>query len=145
MDNIHSLDPRKQELLEARFLGNRSFSNSVQEQLLQAQQQVNQNASIMQNTSGLNLAIGANNSNSNNNQDSNLSAASGSSVSSDKEIEAAIKRFLRNRTSHAECMFDHYFAEYIWQRSRDHLLSDETFNAFLKSVMLYPPIGEDQQ
>ncbi|GIY91946.1 hypothetical protein CEXT_238502, partial [Caerostris extrusa] len=87
MDNIHSLDPRKQELLEARFLGNRSFSNSVQEQLLQAQQQVNQNASIMQNTSGLNLAIGANNSNSNNNQDSNLSAASGSSVNSDKETE----------------------------------------------------------
>ncbi|XP_055935139.1 serine/threonine-protein kinase tousled-like 2 isoform X2 [Argiope bruennichi] len=87
MDNIHSLDPRKQELLEARFLGNRSFSNSVQEQLLQAQQQVNQNASIMQNTSGLNLALGANNSNSNNNQDSNLSAASGSSVNSDKETE----------------------------------------------------------
>ncbi|GIY91944.1 hypothetical protein CEXT_238503, partial [Caerostris extrusa] len=91
MDNIHSLDPRKQELLEARFLGNRSFSNSVQEQLLQAQQQVNQNASIMQNTSGLNLAIGANNSNSNNNQDSNLSAASGSSVNSDKETESPDK------------------------------------------------------
>ncbi|GFT50530.1 hypothetical protein NPIL_540771 [Nephila pilipes] len=89
MDNIHSLDPRKHELLEARILGNRSYSNSVQEQLLQAQQQVNQNASIMQNTSGLNLAIGANNSNSNNNQDSNLSAASGSSVSSDKETEGA--------------------------------------------------------
>ncbi|CAL1263800.1 unnamed protein product [Larinioides sclopetarius] len=91
MDNIHSLDPRKQELLEARFLGNRSFSNSVQEQLLQAQQQVNQNASIMQNTSGLNLALGANNSNSNNNQDSNLSAASGSSVNSDKETESPDK------------------------------------------------------
>lgn len=63
-----------------------SFSNSVQEQLLQAQQ-VNQNASLLQSTSGLNLAIGASNSNSNNNQDSNLSAASGSSVSSDKESE----------------------------------------------------------
>ncbi|GFX93845.1 uncharacterized protein TNCV_1590211 [Trichonephila clavipes] len=24
---------------------------------------------------------------------------------------SAIKRFLRNRTSHAECMFDHYLAE----------------------------------
>lgn len=69
------------------YLFFQSFSNSVQEQLLQAQQQVTQNASIMQNTSGLNLALGANNSNSNNNQDSNLSAASGSSVNSDKETE----------------------------------------------------------
>lgn len=63
-----------------------SFSNSVQEQLLQAQQ-VGQNAGMMQSTSGLNLALGASNSNSNNNQDSNLSAASGSSMSSDKEVE----------------------------------------------------------
>ncbi|XP_042907622.1 serine/threonine-protein kinase tousled-like 2 isoform X3 [Parasteatoda tepidariorum] len=84
MENLHSLDPRKQELLEARFLGNRGFSNSVPEQLLQA----SQNATMMQ--SGLNLAVGAN-SNSNNNQDSNLSAASGSSVSSDKEIESPDK------------------------------------------------------
>lgn len=63
-----------------------NFSNSVQEQLLQAQQ-VNQNASLLQGAGGLNLAIGASNSNSNNNQDSNLSAASGSSMSSDKESE----------------------------------------------------------
>lgn len=89
MENLHSLDPRKQELLEARFLGNRSFSNSVQEQLLQAQQ-VSQNAHL-QGTSGLNLAVGASNSNSNNNQDSNLSAASGSSMSSDKESESPDK------------------------------------------------------
>ncbi|XP_054707274.1 serine/threonine-protein kinase tousled-like 1 isoform X2 [Uloborus diversus] len=88
MDNIHSLDPRKQELLEARFLGNRSFSNNVQEQMLQ---QVSQNASLLQSSSGLNLAIGASNSNSNNNQDSNLSAASGGSVNSDKETESPDK------------------------------------------------------
>ncbi|GFT96460.1 uncharacterized protein TNCV_5021761 [Trichonephila clavipes] len=37
------------------------------------------------------------------------------------------KRFLRNHTSHAEGMFDHYLAEYLWRRSRDHSLSDETF------------------
>lgn len=66
-----------------------NFSNSVQEQLLQAQQ-VSQNANLLQSTSGLNLAIGASNSNSNNNQDSNLSAASGSSMSSDKESEVFI-------------------------------------------------------
>ncbi|GFS82495.1 flattop-like protein [Trichonephila clavipes] len=59
---------------------------------------------------------------------------------------SAIKRFLRNRTSHAECMFDHYLAEQIWRRSHDHSLSDETFKAFLKSVVtLYPPLGKDQQ
>ncbi|CAN7997405.1 unnamed protein product [Ixodes pacificus] len=29
MDNIHSLDPRKQELLEARFLGNRQLCNNL--------------------------------------------------------------------------------------------------------------------
>ncbi|KFM60068.1 Serine/threonine-protein kinase tousled-like 1, partial [Stegodyphus mimosarum] len=91
MDNIHILDPRKQELLEARLLGNRNFNNNMQEQLLQGQQQVNQNTGIMQSTSGLNLAIGASNSNSNNNQDSNLSAASGSSVNSDKESESPDK------------------------------------------------------
>ncbi|GFU34880.1 transposable element Tcb1 transposase [Trichonephila clavipes] len=59
--------------------------------------------------------------------------------------QSAIERFLRNRTSHADCMFDHYFTEYIWQRSNDHSLSDETFNAVLKSVTLYSPIGKDPQ
>ncbi|KAG8192362.1 hypothetical protein JTE90_029093 [Oedothorax gibbosus] len=101
MDNIHSLDPRKQELLEARFLGNRTFTNSVQEQLLQAQQ-AGQNAGMMQSTSGLNLALGASNSNSNNNQDSNQSAASGSSMSSDKEIESPDKYPPPHRTPTAE-------------------------------------------
>ncbi|GFV43743.1 flattop-like protein [Trichonephila clavipes] len=59
-----------------------------------------------------------------------------------------IKRFLRNRISHTEGVrahCDHYLAEYIWLRSHDHSLSDETFKAFLKSVTLYPPLGEDQQ
>ncbi|GFS73514.1 mitotic-spindle organizing protein 2A [Trichonephila clavipes] len=59
---------------------------------------------------------------------------------------SAIKRFLRNHTSHAEGMFDHYLAEYLWRRSRDHILSDETFQNFLKAVVtLYPPLGKDQQ
>ncbi|GFV41537.1 uncharacterized protein TNCV_3626891 [Trichonephila clavipes] len=59
---------------------------------------------------------------------------------------SAIKHFLQNRTSHAKGMFGRYFTEYTWRRSHDHSLSDETFNAFLKSVvMLYPPLGEDQQ
>ncbi|GFV88256.1 mitotic-spindle organizing protein 2A [Trichonephila clavipes] len=43
---------------------------------------------------------------------------------------SAIKRFLRNHTSHAEGMFDYYLAEYLWRRSRDHSLSDETFQNF---------------
>ncbi|GFV25271.1 uncharacterized protein TNCV_3726431 [Trichonephila clavipes] len=48
--------------------------------------------------------------------------------------------------SHAEGMFDHYLAEYLWRRSRDHSLSDETFQNFLKAVVtLYPPFGKDQQ
>ncbi|GFU72601.1 mitotic-spindle organizing protein 2A [Trichonephila clavipes] len=59
---------------------------------------------------------------------------------------SAIKRFLRNHTSHAEGMFDHYLTEYLWRRSRDHSLSDETFQNFLKAVVtLYPPLGKDQQ
>ncbi|GFY19917.1 mitotic-spindle organizing protein 2A [Trichonephila clavipes] len=59
---------------------------------------------------------------------------------------SAIKRFLRNHTSHAEGMFDHYLEEYLWRRSRDHSLSDETFRDFLKAVItLYPPLGKDQQ
>ncbi|GFX04206.1 mitotic-spindle organizing protein 2A [Trichonephila clavipes] len=59
---------------------------------------------------------------------------------------SAIKRFLRNHTSHAEGMFDHYLADYLWRRSRDHSLSDETFQNFLKAVVtLYPPLGKDQQ
>ncbi|GFX08308.1 hypothetical protein TNCV_3267971 [Trichonephila clavipes] len=46
----------------------------------------------------------------------------------------------------AEGMFDHYLAEYLWRRSRDHSLSDETFQNFLKAVVtLYPPLGKDQQ
>ncbi|GFU30453.1 hypothetical protein TNCV_270971 [Trichonephila clavipes] len=44
-------------------------------------------------------------------------------------------------------MFDHYLAEYLWPRSHDYSLNDEAFKAFyLKSaVMLYPPLGTDQQ
>ncbi|GFY09022.1 uncharacterized protein TNCV_4662131 [Trichonephila clavipes] len=50
------------------------------------------------------------------------------------------------KKSHAEGMFDHYLAEYLWRRSRDHSLSDETFQNFLKAVVtLYPPLGKDQQ
>ncbi|GFU18327.1 intraflagellar transport protein 81 homolog [Trichonephila clavipes] len=37
---------------------------------------------------------------------------------------------VRNHTSHAESMSDHYLAEYIWRRSHAYLLSDETFKAF---------------
>ncbi|PRD37048.1 UNVERIFIED_CONTAM: hypothetical protein NCL1_06807 [Trichonephila clavipes] len=55
---------------------------------------------------------------------------------------SAIKHFLRNSTSHAEGMFDHYLTEYIWWCSHDHLLSDEIFKSV---VTLYPPLGKDQQ
>ncbi|GFU43551.1 DDE_Tnp_IS1595 domain-containing protein [Trichonephila clavipes] len=58
---------------------------------------------------------------------------------------SAIKRFLRNHTSHAEGMFDHYLAEYLWRRSRDHSLSDETFEILKAVITLYPPLGKDQQ
>lgn len=95
MENLHSLDPRKQELLEARILGNRSFSNpSLTDSILQASsQQVNQNASIVPSSCAPNHSVGfgASNSNSNNNQDSNLSNASAGSMPSDKESESPDK------------------------------------------------------
>ncbi|GFW01277.1 uncharacterized protein TNCV_5029331 [Trichonephila clavipes] len=54
---------------------------------------------------------------------------------SNSKLIGNIKRFLRNHTSHVEGMFDHYLAEYLWRRSRDHSLSDETFQNFLKAVV----------
>ncbi|GFT47048.1 hypothetical protein TNCV_3747121 [Trichonephila clavipes] len=40
-----------------------------------------------------------------------------------------IKRFLRNHTSHAEGMFDHYLAEYLWRLAITH----SNFPEFFKS------------
>ncbi|KAG1694131.1 Serine/threonine-protein kinase tousled-like 1 [Nymphon striatum] len=71
MDNLHSLDPRKQELLEARILGNRQGNQSGLANLA--------NTSLTSN-SGLTGCIL-------NNQDSNLSSTSISSSISDKESE----------------------------------------------------------
>ncbi|GFU02129.1 mitotic-spindle organizing protein 2A [Trichonephila clavipes] len=45
---------------------------------------------------------------------------------------SAIKRFLRNHTSHAEGMFDHYLAEYLWRRSRS-LAQRRDIPGFFKS------------
>ncbi|XP_067127400.1 serine/threonine-protein kinase tousled-like 2 isoform X3 [Centruroides vittatus] len=105
MDNLHSLDPRKQELLEARFLGNRQplqgIPNSVQEQHLQQQQQQLLQTAMLQNsiavastlnlTSGLGLSNANSGINVNHNQDSNLSTASYGSGPSDKEPETPEK------------------------------------------------------
>ncbi|EEC01178.1 conserved hypothetical protein [Ixodes scapularis] len=60
MDNIHSLDPRKQELLEARFLGNRLLAH---------------------------VSSSGSSNNTNHNQDSNMSNASLGSQHSDKELD----------------------------------------------------------
>ncbi|GFV00602.1 uncharacterized protein TNCV_915421 [Trichonephila clavipes] len=62
---------------------------------------------------------------------------------------SATKGFLRNRTSHAEGMFTRVRplpCRINMQHSHDHSLSDETFKAFLKSVVtLYSPLRKDQQ
>ncbi|GFX76138.1 uncharacterized protein TNCV_1835131 [Trichonephila clavipes] len=42
------------------------------------------------------------------------------------------KRFLRNHTSHAEGMFDHYLAEYLWRLARS-LTQRRDFPEFFKS------------
>lgn len=102
MDNIHSLDPRKQELLEARFLGSRQLCNN----LGQAGPYLGQTS---QSSSGGAMAAGAgvggplggvpasqllghvsssgSSNNTNHNQDSNMSNASLGSQHSDKELE----------------------------------------------------------
>ncbi|KAG8199492.1 hypothetical protein JTE90_009339 [Oedothorax gibbosus] len=108
MDNIHTLDPRKQELLEARFIGNRglvNFNIHAQQLPLQLQQQlVQQNSPMMTLPPGslppvqsTNLGINhgssgtSSNSNINHNPDSNLSAASYGSQQSDKELDTPEK------------------------------------------------------
>ncbi|GBM25672.1 Serine/threonine-protein kinase tousled-like 1 [Araneus ventricosus] len=116
MDNIHTLDPRKQELLEARFIGNRGLVNfnihAAQQLPLQLQQQiVQQNSPMMtlpgnlplpaQSTNlGINHASSGTSSNSNINQnpDSNLSAASYGSQPSDKELDTPEKHQHRTTT-----------------------------------------------
>ncbi|GFV43747.1 DDE_Tnp_IS1595 domain-containing protein [Trichonephila clavipes] len=70
----------------------------------------------------------------------------GSHTNSIEGTWSAIKRFLRNHTSHAEGMFDHYLAEYyggaLVITHQRHRLS----RIFLKAVVtLYPPLGKDQQ
>uniref|UniRef100_A0A1E1XPX5 non-specific serine/threonine protein kinase n=1 Tax=Amblyomma sculptum TaxID=1581419 RepID=A0A1E1XPX5_AMBSC len=102
MDNIHSLDPRKQELLEARFLGSRQLCNN----LGQGGPYLGQTS---QSSSGGAMAAGAgvggplggvpasqllghvsssgSSNNTNHNQDSNMSNASLGSQHSDKELE----------------------------------------------------------
>lgn len=114
MDNIHTLDPRKQELLEARFIGNRSLLNfNIHPQQLQLhiQQQMVQNPSMMTlpgnlpvpspaQSSSLGIThtssgTSSNNSGINHNPDSNMSAASFGSQPSDKELDSPEKQ-LRN-------------------------------------------------
>ncbi|XP_042906453.1 serine/threonine-protein kinase tousled-like 2 isoform X2 [Parasteatoda tepidariorum] len=112
MDNIHTLDPRKQELLEARFIGNRglvNFNIHAQQLPLQLQQQLVQppmmtlpgNLPLQAQTTtlGINHASSgtSSNSNINNNPDSNLSAASYGSHTSDKELDTPEK--LGHRTT----------------------------------------------
>ncbi|XP_076361503.1 serine/threonine-protein kinase tousled-like 1 isoform X4 [Tachypleus tridentatus] len=100
MDNIHSLDPRKQELLEARFFGGRGFAFSQltpdqQQRLVQACSfSAMQNSNHSQGLSGyIPSQSGSGNSFHPHNDNSNLSAASGSS---DKDIDSPEKQF--NRT-----------------------------------------------
>ncbi|XP_022251379.1 serine/threonine-protein kinase tousled-like 2 isoform X2 [Limulus polyphemus] len=100
MDNIHSLDPRKQELLEARFFGGRGFTFShlspdQQQRLVQACSfSAMQNSNHSQGLSGfIPSQGGSGNSSQPHNDNSNLSAASGSS---DKDIDSPEKQF--NRT-----------------------------------------------
>ncbi|XP_064456056.1 serine/threonine-protein kinase tousled-like 2 isoform X3 [Ornithodoros turicata] len=109
MDNIHSLDPRKQELLEARFLGNRQLCNNLGGQV----PYLGQAMAVSQPASGslgggvvcggssaslppssqvlAHVSSSGSSSNTNHNQDSNMSTASLGSQHSDKEIEASDK------------------------------------------------------
>ncbi|PRD28453.1 UNVERIFIED_CONTAM: hypothetical protein NCL1_32353 [Trichonephila clavipes] len=118
MDNIHTLDPRKQELLEARFIGNRglvNFNIHAQQLPLQLQQQIVQQNSPMMTLPGnlplpaqsTNLGINhassgtSSNSNINHNPDSNLSAASYGSQPSDKELDVSA---LYDHSEFARCV-----------------------------------------
>ncbi|XP_076327521.1 serine/threonine-protein kinase tousled-like 2 isoform X2 [Tachypleus tridentatus] len=96
MDNLHSLDPRKQELLEARFFGGRGFTFSQlsldqQQRLVQACGfSAIQNSNHSQGFSGSHPSQGGSgNSSQAQNDSSNLSAASGSS---DKDIDSPDKQ-----------------------------------------------------
>ncbi|GFS49689.1 mitotic-spindle organizing protein 2A [Trichonephila inaurata madagascariensis] len=54
---------------------------------------------------------------------------------------SVIKRSLRN---HVEGEFDHYLAEYIWRRRREHSMDDGVFREFLRAITtLYPPMEKD--
>lgn len=116
MDNIHSLDPRKQELLEARFLGNRQLCNSLGPGPYLSQVAVSSQSSSGGGGGGVSVAaaVGAggvalglgsvppsqllghvsssgSSNNTNHNQDSNMSNASLGSQHSDKELETPEK------------------------------------------------------
>ncbi|XP_070388010.1 serine/threonine-protein kinase tousled-like 2 isoform X2 [Dermacentor albipictus] len=105
MDNIHSLDPRKQELLEARFLGNRQLCNNLGPggaYLGQTSQSSSGGAMAVAaaaaGVSGplagvpasqllVHVSSSGSSNNTNHNQDSNMSNTSLGSQHSDKELE----------------------------------------------------------
>ncbi|XP_077514766.1 tousled-like kinase isoform X9 [Amblyomma americanum] len=102
MDNIHSLDPRKQELLEARFLGSRQLCNNVgQGGPYLGQTSQSSSGGAMAAGAGVGGPLGGvpashllghvsssgSSNNTNHNQDSNMSNASLGSQHSDKELE----------------------------------------------------------
>ncbi|KAH7962680.1 hypothetical protein HPB52_017435 [Rhipicephalus sanguineus] len=107
MDNIHSLDPRKQELLEARFLGNRQLCNLGQGGAYLGQTSQSSSGGAMAAAAAAAAAAGVSgplagvpasqllahvsssgsSNNTNHNQDSNMSNTSLGSQHSDKELE----------------------------------------------------------
>ncbi|XP_077555242.1 tousled-like kinase isoform X2 [Haemaphysalis longicornis] len=108
MDNIHSLDPRKQELLEARFLGNRQLCNNLGSSspagpyLGQTSQSSSGGAMAAGSAGGVlagvpasqllaHISSSGSSNNTNHNQDSNMSNASLGSQHSDKELETPEK------------------------------------------------------
>ncbi|KAH8041203.1 hypothetical protein HPB51_013863 [Rhipicephalus microplus] len=102
MDNIHSLDPRKQELLEARFLGNRQLCNLGQGGAYLGQtSQSSSGGAMAAAAAGVSgplagvpasqllghVSSSGSSNNTNHNQDSNMSNTSLGSQHSDKELE----------------------------------------------------------
>ncbi|KAL3241961.1 hypothetical protein MRX96_021626 [Rhipicephalus microplus] len=103
MDNIHSLDPRKQELLEARFLGNRQLCNLGQGGAYLGQtSQSSSGGAMAAAAAGVSgplagvpasqllghVSSSGSSNNTNHNQDSNMSNTSLGSQHSDKELES---------------------------------------------------------
>lgn len=105
MDNIHSLDPRKQELLEARFLGNRQLCNLGQGGAYLGQTSQSSSGGAMAAAAAAvagvsgplagvpasqilgHVSSSGSSNNTNHNQDSNMSNTSLGSQHSDKELE----------------------------------------------------------